>query len=289
MNNKILYGNKILKQILKKIKQKILNKINKYNKKPFIIILNIKKNIPSQLYIKNACTYFKYVNINYKICNLDKKISEINLIKYINNINNNKNIDCILIQLPLPKHLNTNKIVNNINPEKDVDCLNAINIGKLSQGKPFIKPCTSSGIIKILKYYKINLSGLNCLIIGSSNIVGKPIIMELINMGCTVTIANKKTKNIKKHIKNSKLLISAIGKYNVIKTKWINKKSIIIDIGINKLKNKKITGDINFKSTIKKIKYITPVPGGIGLTTIAMLIKNIYFLFKHQIKKNTNQ
>ncbi len=275
MKYKILYGHKILDIEKKKIKKKI----NIYKKKPFVIIINIGKNKPSNIYIKKKCIYFKYVGINYKIFYFKEKISKFKIIKFIKNINNDKNIHGILIQLPLPKHLKDYEIIKKINPNKDIDVLHPYNIGKIIQGYSFIKPPISSGIIKLLKFYNINISTLNCLIIGSSNLVGKPIYIELLNHEITVTIVNKKTQNIKKYIKKADLLITAIGKYNYYPVKWIKKKSIIIDIGINKYKNK-IVGDINFKLALKKVKYITPVPGGVGPITIAMLLRNIYKLYK---------
>ncbi len=284
MNCKILYGNIYLKKIRNKIKKKIylLKKI--YKRKPKILIINIGNNITSNIYIKEKCKNFNYVGIKYKIKKFKKKTKEKKIIKTIKKINKNKKIDCLLIQLPIPKHLNTNKIINKINPKKDVDGLHAINIGKLSQGDPVIHPCTSQGVIKLLKLNKIKLVGLNALIIGTSNLVGKPMSMELINLGCTVTLSNRKTKNIKKYIKNTDLLISAIGKYNAYPTHWIKKNSIIIDIGINKINNK-IVGDINFLEAKKIAKYITPTPGGIGLMTISILLKNIIKIYIKNNKK----
>ncbi len=282
MNQKILYGYKYFKKTKKKIKKKISKLKSLYKRSPKIVIFNIGNNEISNIYIKKKCINLNYVGIKYKIYEFKKNITEKKIIKKIKNINKNKKIDCLLIQLPIPKHLNTNKIVNKIDPQKDVDGLNAINIGYLSQGNAVIHPCTALGIIKLLKFYKINLISLNALIIGTSNLIGKPISMELINEGCTVTLANSKTTNIKKYIKNSDLLISATGKYNIFPIKWIKKNSIIIDVGINKIKNK-ITGDINFNSAIKKVKYISPTPGGVGLMTISILLKNIVQIY---IKNN---
>ncbi len=283
INYKFLYGNKYLIKTQKKIKKKIYFLKKKTNKKPTIIIIYIGKNKSSNIYIKKKCKIFKYTGIKFFIYKIIKKISEKKIINTIKRINKNKKINCILIQLPLPKYLNENKIINTINPKKDVDGIHPYNIGRLSQGYPNIKPCTSYGVIKLLKNYKINIIGLNAVIIGSSNLVGKPMLMELINNKCTVTLINKKTKNIKKHINNADILISAVGKYNLFPTKWIKKNSIIIDIGINKNKNGKIKGDINIKKIIKKIKYITPIPGGVGPMTISILLKNIFLIYKKSL------
>ncbi len=280
-NKKILYGNIYLKKIKKEIKNKIINLIKKKKKIPKIIIINIGNNKSSNIYINIKKKIFKYIGIKYKIYKFNNNILEKKIIDFIKKKNKNKNIHCILIQLPLDKKFNSNKIINNINPKKDVDGLHAYNIGRLSQGDPLIRPCTSYGVIKLLKNNNIKLNGINSLIISSSNLIGKPMSMELLNNGCSITIVNSKTKNIKKYIKKADLLISAIGKYNKYPSKWIKKGSIIIDIGINFNKYGKIIGDINFKKIIKKVKYITPTPGGVGPMTIAILIKNIYKIYKN--------
>ncbi len=280
---KILFGNNILNIIQNKIKQKILIYKKKYHTYPTIIIIYIGNNLPTIIYIKKKCIHLKYVGIKYKIIHFNENISNKFLIHFISKINNNKKIDCIFLQLPLPQHLNTIKIINSISPYKDVDGLTCSNLGKLSQGIPYITPCTTLGVITLLKYYNINYNGLNTVIIGTSNLTGKPLLMELINHNCTITIINKTNTNYYKYIQNADLLISAVGKYNIFPTNWLKKKSIIIDIGININKNGLIRGDINFKQALKIVKYITPVPGGIGPMTIAMLLTNIIkiYLYKY--------
>ncbi len=279
-NKKLLYGKYYLKKTKKKIKNKIKKLLIKNKRIPKIIIINIGNNKNSNLYINIKKKIFQYTGIKYKIININNNIKEKRIIKFIKFININKKIDCILIQLPINKKFNTNKLINNINPNKDVDGLHSNNIGKLCQGKPWIRPCASYGVIKLLQNYKIKLKGTNALIIGSSNLIGKPMLMELLNKGSTVSIVNSKTKKIKKYIKNTTLLISAIGKYNLYPIQWIKKNSIVIDIGININKKNIIKGDINYKKIIKKIKYITPTPGGTGPMTISILLKNIIKIYK---------
>ncbi len=285
MNSKILYGSIFLNKTKKKIKKKIKNYKKIFKRNPFITIINIGKNYSSEIYINKKCIIFKELNIKFKIFYFKKNISNYLIINFINYLNKNKKIDCILIQLPIPKHLNYHKIIETINPYKDVDCLHPQNMGKFLQNKPYIRPCTSRGIIKLLEFYNIKILKLNSVIIGSSDLVGKPMSIELLHKGCTVTVINKKTTNIKKYIKKADLLIIATGKYNFFPIKWIKKKSILIDVGINKFKNN-IIGDVNFNIAIKKTKYITPVPGGVGLTTIAMLLKNILYIYKKNNIKN---
>ncbi len=278
--NKILSGLNYLKKTKNNIKKKIFKFKNNFNKKPYINILQIGNNKSSKLFIEKKCKIFKHVGIKYKIYNLNKNIKEIKIIKLIKKININKKIHCLLIQLPLPKNINYYKIINSINPKKDVDGLHFNNIGKLIQGYPYIRSCVSYGVIKLFKIYKINIFNLNTVIINSSNLIGKPLSLELLNKGCTVTLINKKTQNMEKYIKNADLLITAIGKYNIFPIKWIKKNSIVIDIGITLNKKNKIIGDINYKLAIKRVKYITPVPGGIGPMTISILLKNIIKIFK---------
>ncbi len=279
MKNKILFGCNILQKIVKKVKNKI-NKL-KLKNKPYIVIINIGNNEASNIYIKNKCINFKLVGINYKIFYFKNNTSEVKIINFIKYLNKQTYIDGIFIQIPLPKHLKNYKIIKTIDYHKDIDIIHPYNVGKSIINDCCIKSPISSAIITLFKYYKINIKKLNCVIIGSSNLVGQPVGIELLKKGLTVTLIdiNTKHKYKKKHIKRANLLITAIGKNNAFPKKWIKKKSIIIDIGIHKIGNK-IIGDINYKKVLNKVKYITPVPKGIGPITIGMLLYNIYKIYK---------
>ncbi|MCR3754853.1 MAG: bifunctional 5,10-methylene-tetrahydrofolate dehydrogenase/ 5,10-methylene-tetrahydrofolate cyclohydrolase [Candidatus Westeberhardia cardiocondylae] len=242
-------------------------------------------NPASKLYIYNKQKVCKNIGLILYTYNFSKHILETHLLKLINKLNHNEKIDGILIQLPLPKNINHINIFNTISPEKDVDGFHPYNIGRLFYKNPSLPPCTSKGIMTLLKKYHIQTSGLHAVIVGSSNIVGKPIGMELLLQGCTVTITNKHTKNLKKHIKHADLLIVAIGKAKFIPGHWIKLGSIVIDVGINYLKNGQIVGDVEYKSALYRASYITPVPGGVGPMTVISLIQNTIQAYENN--KNT--
>ncbi|WP_343189380.1 bifunctional methylenetetrahydrofolate dehydrogenase/methenyltetrahydrofolate cyclohydrolase FolD [Buchnera aphidicola] len=274
MLTRIMNGNKIALKLEKKIKKKI--KIRKKNKKriPGLAVIIIGNNISSKIYVKKKKKACKKLGFISKIWKFKNNIHENKILKLIQNLNYNNTIDGILIQLPLPNNFNLTKIMNSILPDKDIDGFHPYNIGCLCQKKPKLRPCTPQGIIKLLKEYKIKIKGMHAVIIGASNIVGRPMSLELLLKGCTTTTTHKFTKNLKKHIKNADIIIIAIGKPKFLKGKWIKKGAIIIDVGINKLKNGKIIGDVDFKSMKNKASYITPVPGGVGPMTVLTLLKN---------------
>lgn len=280
MKTKIINGksisNKINKQTLKLIKKYTIH--NK--RKPGLAMIMVGKNDSSTIYIKNKKKICKKMNIFSKNYYLPEKTESKTIIKLIKKLNTNKLIDGILVQLPMPKKINEKNIISKLSVKKDVDCFNQNNLINKFKNKNKLENCTSYAIKTILKKIKKNLNGLNVTIIGNSDFIGKPIAKELIALNMTVTICNKYTKNIKNKIKSADILISAIGHANLIKGSWIKKSSIIIDVGINKTKLKKITGDIEFDIAKKKTSYITPVPGGVGPITIAKLMENTYLLYK---------
>ncbi|ABJ90762.1 bifunctional methylenetetrahydrofolate dehydrogenase/methenyltetrahydrofolate cyclohydrolase FolD [Buchnera aphidicola] len=277
METKILDGLKISKKIIKKIKKKIEKRKKKRKKIPGLAMIVIGNNPASLIYVnkkREACNQAGFFSIYWHLSN---QIEEIELINLIKKLNKNKCIDGILIQLPLPIKINYLKIITSIDPKKDVDGFHPYNLGSLCQNNPQFRSCTSKGVITLLKKYKINIHGLYAVIIGSSNIVGKPMYMELLLAGCTVTIVNKNTKNIKTYVKKADLVVIAIGQPNFLYGHWIKLGAIVIDIGINYLYNKnkyKIVGDVHFKSTSVKTSYITPVPGGVGPMTVVSLLEN---------------
>ncbi|QJC29742.1 bifunctional methylenetetrahydrofolate dehydrogenase/methenyltetrahydrofolate cyclohydrolase FolD [Enterobacteriaceae endosymbiont of Plateumaris pusilla] len=273
MQAKIINGKIVAKKIYTKIIKKMKNFLLKGYRSPGLGFILIGDDIASKIYVKNKrkiCKNLGFISYDY---NFPKNIDNYTIIKIINLLNNDNNIDGILIQLPLPKTLNSTKILEKISPNKDVDGFHPYNIGRLCQRKPLLRPCTSLGIIKLLKYYNIKTFGLHAVIVGASNIVGRPMSMELLLSGCTITITHRFTVNLKYYIKSADLLIVAIGKPNFIPGEWIKLGAIVIDVGINRLNNK-IIGDINFNSAIQRASYITPVPGGVGPMTVATLMQN---------------
>ncbi|QJC38375.1 bifunctional methylenetetrahydrofolate dehydrogenase/methenyltetrahydrofolate cyclohydrolase FolD [Enterobacteriaceae endosymbiont of Donacia fulgens] len=280
MNAKIINGNIIAEKIYIKIREKIKNLSFKKKRKPGLGVILIGNNPASKIYIKNKLRICEKLGIFYTKYNLSKNINENKIIEIINFLNKNKYIDGILVQLPLPKNINIIKILETIHPSKDVDGFHPYNVGRLCQRVPLLRPCTSLGILKILKYYNINICGLNAVIVGASNIVGRPMAMELLLNGCTITITHRFTKNLYHYIKYADLLIVAIGKPNFIPGNWIKIGAIVIDVGINKINDNKIVGDIDFNLAKKRASYITPVPGGVGPITIAILMQNILYAYE---------
>lgn len=260
-----------------KIKDEIKNEVIKLKQKgitPTLAVILVGDNPASQTYVaskQKACLACQMGSVMHK---LSANTTQQELISLIDVLNADDSIDGILVQLPLPKHINTNEILRKIDPKKDVDGFCAQNMGALVSGLDGFVPCTPLGIMELLKQYNINPQGLNALVIGRSNIVGKPMAALLLNAGATVTIAHSKTKNLAQFSKNADLIIAAIGKANFIKPEMVKEGAIIIDVGINRLENGKLVGDCDFENLKDKCDFITPVPGGVGPMTIAMLLSN---------------
>lgn len=260
-----------------KIKDEIKNEVIKLKQKgitPTLAVILVGDDPASQTYVaskQKACLACQMGSVMHK---LSANTTQQELISLIDVLNADDSIDGILVQLPLPKHINTNEILRKIDPKKDVDGFCAQNMGALVSGLDGFVPCTPLGIMELLKQYNINPQGLNTLVIGRSNIVGKPMAALLLNAGATVTIAHSKTKNLADLSKNADLIIAAIGKANFIKPEMVKEGAIIIDVGINRLENGKLVGDCDFEILKDKCAFITPVPGGVGPMTIAMLLSN---------------
>lgn len=284
MINNILDGKTLSNYILYNIYKKTQKYKKSGHKLPSLAIILIGNNKSSLLYVKKkhiACKITGFISYAY---NLSYSINNKLLFNLINKLNNNINIDGIIIQLPLPLHINTNKILESISIEKDVDGFNPYNIGKLCQRMPLLRPCTSLGIITLLSKYKINIIGLNALVVGASNIVGRPISMELLLSGCTITIVHRFTKNLHYYIKKSDLIIVSVGKINFISGKLVKYGAIVIDVGINYSSKGNIKGDVDFFNTLIKSSYITPVPGGVGPMTVSALMYNTLITYKKRNK-----
>ncbi|QCI19492.1 bifunctional methylenetetrahydrofolate dehydrogenase/methenyltetrahydrofolate cyclohydrolase FolD [Buchnera aphidicola] len=282
---KIMDGVKVSNFFKEKLKKRLLYYKNKGNRPPYLAVILIGKNPASLIYVQHKKLACKNIGIKFIFFHFSKNVSEISLLKQINHLNNDKKIDAILIQLPLPNHINTANIFNSISPYKDVDGFHPYNIGSLCQKNPTIIPCTPRGIITLMKFYNVPTYGLNAVIVGASNIVGRPMNLALLLHGCTTTVTHRFTKNLKEHTQKAELLIVAIGKAEFIDSSWIKEKSIIIDVGINKQHDGGIIGDVKFKSVIDKASLITPVPGGIGPMTILSLLQNTIDIYEKNIKK----
>ena len=271
------------KLIASKVKEQVSVAVSELNQKsifPGLATIIVGNDAASSIYVKNKRKSAKEVGIESFQYELSENIQEKELLELINELNLNSDVDGILVQLPLPKHINSDLIIDSIDVNKDVDGFNVINAGKTFIGRDSVIPCTPLGCLLMLKSIKIELKGKNAVIIGRSNIVGKPMAQLLLNEDCTVTIVHSKTFNIQALVKEADIVVAAVGSANLVKGSWIKKGAVVIDVGINRLKveDKNIlVGDINFNEVKDIASYITPVPGGVGPMTIACLLMNTVF------------
>lgn len=271
------------KDLSTKIVEKIRHEVLKLDKKPTLVVIIVGNNPASQVYVSKKKHTAELAGFNSRVIELEESISQEDLEKQIEILNQDKNVNGILVQLPLPKHINTYDIIEKILPEKDVDGFHPENIGRLAIGlKPYAISCTPYGIIKLLEEYKIEIEGKHAVIIGRSNIVGKPLSYLLLNKNATVTVCHSKTENLAELSSQADILIAAVGIPKFVKANWIKEGAVVIDVGINRTEEGKLVGDVYFEEVEKKAGYITPVPGGVGPMTIAMLLSNTLELFKLQ-------
>ena len=278
----IIDGKKIAENLRIKLKKEI-EQLPASQIRPGLTVILIGDDLASQIYVRNKEKFAQEVGIRSKILKFDSTITEQNLISEIHKLNNDTSVHGILVQLPLPNHINSRKIISEIDPGKDVDGFHPVNVGNLSAGNEALVPCTPYGCYLLLKEVMSNLSGLHAVIIGRSNINGKPMAQLLLKEDCTVTIAHSKTKNLKQLCLTADILVAAVGKAHMVKSDWVKSDCVVIDVGINRLEengNKKIVGDVDFENIKNKVKAITPVPGGVGPMTISCLLNNTLKAYK---------
>ena len=274
----ILDGQALADKIIDELKMAA----QKLVKKPKLAVIIVGENPASLIYVKNKQKKAEYTGFDSLVIPLESDVTEETILEHIYVLNEDIDINAILVQLPLPDGINKKCIIEAIDPIKDVDGFTSYNFGRLALGyNPYVYPCTPKGIIRLLKEYNITLEGKNILVIGRSNIVGKPVSLMLQQENATVIMANSYTTNLKQLALNSDIIISAAGKSNLIDASFIKAGTVVVDVGINKI-NDKIQGDVNFDEVKNKASYITPVPKGIGPMTIAMLMQNTYELYKLQ-------
>ena len=275
----IIDGKKEAELLRDEIKKEVLKIKESKNKVPGLTVILIGNYTPSQIYVKNKEKNSKEVGMNSDVIKYSDDVTEKEILEKIKELNNDQNVSGILVQLPLPKQINKEKIINAIHPSKDVDGFNPVNVGNLSSGYKGLVPCTPMGCLMLIKKVEKNLNGKHAVIIGRSNLNGKPMAHLLLKENCTVTIVHSKTKNLQQECLKADILVAAVGVPNLVKKDWVKKDAIVIDVGINKL-NDKIVGDVEFDQVKDIAKAITPVPGGVGPMTIACLLKNTLECFK---------
>ena len=282
----IIDGKALSEKILIEIEQEHSELEKKVGRKAGLAVIIVGENSASQIYVRNKIKACERVGFYSETIRLDENITEENLLSEIKKLNNNSNIDGILVQLPLPEHIDELNIVNAISAEKDVDGFHTTNIGKMMIGdESGFLPCTPAGVIQMFEEYNIDLKGKDVLVIGQSNIVGKPMTLLLIKKRATVQVCNSKTKNLSEKLQKADVIVAAAGSPKLIKATDVKEGVVIIDVGINRVDGK-LCGDVDFEEVSKKASFITPVPGGVGPMTIAMLIKNTFKSYKQKINKS---
>ncbi len=283
----IIDGKKFAQELRNEIKKEIESIKKTRNTTPGLTVVLVGNHTPSEIYVRNKELSAKEVGITSEVIRFESSITQEKLIEVIHGLNKDKKVHGILVQLPLPPHINGSKIIEEIDPKKDVDGFHPVNVGNLSSGKDSLVPCTPLGSYLLIKNVQKNLTGLEALIIGRSNLNGKPMAQLLLKEDCTVTIGHSKTKNLKELCQKADIVVAAVGHANLVKGDWVKEGAIVIDVGINREEDKtekkgyKIVGDVEFDSVVKKARAITPVPGGVGPMTIACLLNNTLKAFKN--------
>ena len=280
----IIDGKKLAQKIRKELKEKCVE-LKEQGINPKLAVIMVGNNPASKIYVKNKNKACEEIGIEYEEYFLEQQTTQKELIDLIEELNEKEDINGILLQSPIPSHLDINEAVRKISYKKDVDGFNPVNIGKLVLGQDTIISCTPFGVIKMLDEYNIDLTGKNVVILGRSNIVGKPLIQCCLNKNATVTVCHSKTKNIEEYTKKADILIVAIGKAKFVTKEMVKEDAVVIDVGINRGEDGKILGDVDYEGVEKIASYITPVPGGVGPMTIAMLMNNVIKATKIQNKE----
>ena len=271
------------KLLAENLRHKIANEVRQFSRPPGLAVILVGDDSASQAYVRNKTKACVEVGFYSDQIHKSANITQEELLSEIRRLNDNETIDGILVQLPLPPHIDAEVIIEAIIPEKDVDGFSSENAGKLMQNKPFLSPCTPKGVMAMLASLNYELRGKDCVIIGASKIVGRPMSMELLNAGATVLVCHKETKEIAEKVKIADVVIVAAGAANLVKADWVKEGAVVIDVGINRLEDGTLTGDVDFDEVKDKALAISPVPGGVGPMTVAMLIENTLTAYKAKL------
>lgn len=270
----IIDGKKIAAEVQKEVANEVANMKALYGRAPGLAVIIVGHDPASEVYVKHKQAACHEVGIQSQKFALPDSTTPLELLKLIERLNNDPHTDGILLQLPLPSHLNADELLEAILPSKDVDGFHPYNVGCLSQRRPGLRPCTSLGVMHLLHHVGCDFKNSDAVVVGSSNIVGRPMALELLLAGATVTICHRNTRDLVKYLQCADIVVSAVGKPEFIKGEWLKEGATLIDVGITRLESGRLVGDIEFESAQKRAKWITPVPGGVGPMTVAMLLKN---------------
>lgn len=266
----LIDGKGIAQNLLNNLKQRV----SELKRTPALHVILIGDDPASQVYVRNKTQACTQVGIESVMHRLPHSTSEVELLELIDTLNNNPNVDGILVQLPLPTHIQEDNIVERINPYKDVDGFHPYNLGRLAQRRPLLRPCTPHGVIHMLNESGVKIQGKHAVVVGASNIVGRPMMLELLLEGATVTICHRFTQDLPSHVREADILVVGVGKPHFIQGDWIKPGAVVIDVGINRLEDGRLVGDVDFEAAKQVASQITPVPGGVGPMTVAMLMLN---------------
>jgi methylenetetrahydrofolate dehydrogenase (NADP+)/methenyltetrahydrofolate cyclohydrolase len=281
MSAQMIDGKAIAIELKNTLKQKNEARLAQGLRAPGLAVILIGADPASQVYVgskRRSCEEIGFKSVSY---DFEETTSESELLDLIASLNANPEIDGILVQLPLPAHINAEKVIESIAPDKDVDGFHPYNIGRLAQRNPQLRPCTPKGVMTLLKSTGLDLKGQEAVVVGASNIVGRPMALELLLGGCTTTVCHRWTKDLESHVRRADILVVAVGKPNFIPGDWVKEGAVVIDVGINRLEDGKLTGDVEFDVAKDKAAWITPVPGGVGPMTVATLLENTLFSAEH--------
>ena len=278
MTAQIIDGKGVAEEIKNQLKIRVEKRLEQGLRIPGLAVIKVGDDPASEVYVRNKRNSCEKVGIHSIAHDLPSETSQEKLLSLIDELNNDDAIDGILVQLPVPQHINSETIIERIHPDKDVDGFHPYNVGRLALRIPVLRPCTPRGIMTLLNQtierIGTSIKGMNVCIVGASNIVGRPMGLELLLAGCTVTTCHRFTKDLEKHVSDADILVVAVGKPGIVNSEWIKQGSIVIDVGINRLDNGKLVGDIDFDVAKERAAYITPVPGGVGPMTVATLLQN---------------
>lgn len=274
MTAQLIDGKTIAATLRQQIAKRVTERLQQGQRAPGLAVILVGSDPASEVYVSHKRKDCEEVGFISRAHDLPSETSQQQLSELIDNLNADPSIDGILVQLPLPSHLDASKILERIRPDKDVDGFHPFNIGRLAQRIPLLRPCTPKGIMTLLEGTGIDLHGLDAVIVGASNIVGRPMALELLLAGCTTTVTHRFTKDLEAHVRRADLVVVAVGKPGLVKGEWIKPGAIVIDVGINRQADGKLVGDVDFQSACERAAWITPVPGGVGPMTRACLLEN---------------
>ncbi len=281
MTASIINGKPVATAIKQKIQQQVEASIRKNCRPPGLAVILLGEDHASTIYVnakRRACLEVGFQSFAH---NLPVHTTEKELLFLIDKLNHDHEVDGILVQLPLPAHIDKNTVIEHISPHKDVDGFHPYNFGRLAQGNPTLRPCTPYGVIRLLAHYQLAVEGKNVVVIGASNIVGRPMSLEFLLAKATVTVCHKQTSQLESYVRTADIIVSATGVRHIVDIDWLNKEQIIIDIGMHRLHDNTVCGDLDFHQAKHQVAWITPVPGGVGPMTIAMLLENTMSIYTH--------